>query len=197
MPPITLEQLAQICPSTPHARLELFVEPLNATFTEFEIDTTERQAAFLAQVAHESAGFKALRELASGDAYEPPSRLAAHLGNTEPGDGRRFKGRGLVQVTGRKNYGFCAVALELPLLEQPELLEEPLNACRSAGWFWTTGAGMNLGSAARAHGIPIGVNLNDIADAGDFEGITLAINGGLNGQDDRVAKHELALEAFA
>lgn len=180
---VTLEQLRAICPATPPSRLALFVDPLNDTFGEFAIDTLIRQAPFLAQVAHESGGFRYLRELASGQAYE----FAARLGNVEPGDGPRFKGRGLIQVTGRRNYANCAAALGLPLLEQPELLEEPLNAARSAGWFWTVGAGLNLGRAAYAHGIPDGVNLNDLADAHDFKGITLAVNGGLNGYEDRLA----------
>jgi hypothetical protein len=92
----------------PAVRLELFVEPLNAALSEFMIDTFDRQTAFLAQVAHESAGLRYLRELADGLAYEPPSHLATHLGNTQAGDGPRFKGRGLLQITGRKNYGLAA-----------------------------------------------------------------------------------------
>lgn len=190
---VTLEQLRAICPITPASRLAVFVDPLNDTFDEFSIDTMARQAAFLAQVAHESGGFRFVREIASGDAYEGAERL----GNTQPGDGRRFKGRGLIQVTGRRNYGNCAHALGLPLLEQPELLEEPLNAARSAGWFWTVGAGLNLGRAAKAYGVPVGVNLNDLADAGDFQGITLAVNGGMNGSDDRLAHFERAQGALA
>lgn len=195
---VTLEQLRAICPRTPPARLALFVEPLNDTFGEFAIDTMARQAAFLAQVAHESMGFQRLREIASGAAYDV-GRLAERLGNTpeDDGDGERYRGRGLMQITGRRNYGNCGKALGLPLLEQPELLEEPLNAARSAGWFWTVGAGLNLGRAAHAHGIPDGVDLNSLADNGDFQGITLAINGGLNGMDDRVAHFERAQGALA
>lgn len=190
---LSFERLAAMCPFTPRLKLEIFVEPLAATFGEFSIDTLARCSSFLAQVAHESGGFHYLRELASGEAYEGN----AHLGNTEPGDGPRFKGRGLIQITGRKNYALAAEALGLPLLEQPELLEEPLQACRSAGWFWTIGAGLNLSKRAIAHGVPIGCNLNDLADSGDFEGITLAINGGLNGQDDRVAYLRRAQGALA
>lgn len=190
---ITLEHLKAMCPGAPSGRLALFVDPLNDTFGEFSIDTEVRQAAFLAQILHESGAFKYLRELADGKAYE----FAKRLGNTEPGDGPRYKGRGLIQITGRRNYANCGEALALPLLEQPALLEEPLNATRSAGWFWTTGAGMNLGNAARLHGIPDGVNLNDLADAGDFLGITLAVNGGTNGIDDRRAYLERAEKAFA
>lgn len=180
---LTLDQLAALCPRTGRAHLDSFVAPLSEAMIEFAIDTLARSSAFLAQIAHESMGFRYLRELADGKAYEGKARL----GNTEPGDGPRYKGRGLIQITGRKNYGLAGRALDLPLLEKPELLEQVDNACRSAGWFWAVGAGLNLGPAAHAHGIPDGVNLNDLADAGDFEGITLAINGGRNGMDDRLA----------
>lgn len=194
---VTLEELVHVCPLTRRDRLELFVEPINATLSEFLIDTFDRQTQFLAQVATESMGFRHLKELADGSAYEPPSRLATRLGNSEPGDGPRFKGRGLMQITGRKNYGLCGQALELELLERPELLEEPSHACRSAGWFWTVGAGLNLGPVARAHGVPEGADLNDLADQGDFEGIMLAINGGRNGEKDRRQHLALALAALA
>lgn len=192
MTPITLEQLQEIMP---HAgeRAEIFLEPLNAAMAEFAIDTSRRQTYFLPQVAHESAELRYVIELASGEAYERNT----HLGNVHPGDGPRFKGRGLIQITGRKNYQLCAAALGLELLDHPELLEEPVNACRSAAWFWTEGAGLNLSHAARAHGVKENCNLNDLADVGDFEGITLAINGGLNGQPDRLAHLERAQEALA
>ena len=190
---LTIDQLRGICPLTPSSRLELFLEPLEATCAEFSIDTLARRSPFLAQLAHESVGFHYVREIASGAAYEGN----AHLGNTQPGDGPRFKGRGLIQITGRKNYGLAGDALGLPLLDNPDLLEEPVNACRSAGWFWTVGAGLNLSERAIAHGVPIGCDLNDLADAGDFEGITLAINGGLNGQDDRLAYFRRAQAALA
>lgn len=180
---VTLELLSELCPMTPRARLGLFVQPLSAAMAEFGIDTPARAAAFLAQIAHESDAFRYVREIASGHLYEGNM----HLGNTQPGDGPRFKGRGLVQITGRKNYGLVGEALRLPLLEHPELLETPAYACRSAAWFWAVGAGLNLSKRALAHGVAANVNLNELADRGDFEGITLAINGGLNGQDDRLA----------
>lgn len=172
---IQLDDLKAICPTTKTGRLALFLEPLIEAMAEFEISTTARQTAFLAQIAHESGGFNYVRELASGAAYEG----RADLGNTEPGDGIRYKGRGLVQITGRANYRSCGSALGLDLLSQPELLEQPVYACRSAAWFWST------------HG------LNELADKGEFERITRRINGGLNGQADRLAYLERAQAVYA
>jgi putative chitinase len=131
---------------------------------EHGITTSKRQAAFLAQIAHESGELRYVRELASGDAYE--GRL--DLGNTQTGDGQRFKGRGLLQVTGRANYQSVGEALGLDLIAYPGLLEMPANACRSAGLFWAR------------HG------LNELADADKFGAITKRINGGFNGIDERL-----------
>ncbi len=167
---ILLEDMQAICPQTKSGRLAIFVEPLNATMQEFSIDTPQRQAAFLAQIAHESGGFIYVRELASGDAYE--SR--GDLGNTQAGDGRRFRGRGLVQITGRANYTAVGDALGIDCVGSPELLEEPINAARSAGWFWNSR------------------KLSALADAGDFKAITKRINGGLNGYADRSTYWERA-----
>jgi putative chitinase len=189
---IELPDLRAIFPHASARRLEPFVEPLNECFGEFEINTAKRQAAFIAQVGHESGSFAFLSELASGDAYEG----RADLGNVEAGDGRRFKGRGLMQITGRKNYGTVGEALGLDLLAEPWLLGVPRNAVRSAGWFWINGAGLNLSKRAIRYGVPVGCNLNDIADAGDFKGITLAINGGLVGMDERLKYHAKALEVL-
>jgi putative chitinase len=188
---LTAPDLRAIFPRSLSA-LTPFVEPLKTTFDEFEINTGKRQAAFLAQVGHESGAFAYLKELASGEAYEGRT----DLGNTEPGDGVRFKGRGLMQITGRKNYGTVGDALNLDLLVRPELLEVPLHAVRSAGWFWVNGAGLNLSKRAIQYGVPVGCNLNLLADAGDFKGITLAINGGLRGFDDRLNYHAKALEVL-
>ena len=127
---------------------------------------------FLAQIGHESGQLRYRKELASGEAYEGRK----DLGNTKPGDGVRYKGRGLIQITGRNNYGLASLALGLPLLEKPELLEEDLNACRSAGWFWYKS------------------NLNALADMGKFETITRRINGGMNGYSDRYKLYQRAFE---
>lgn len=163
---ISRDQLAAILPLAGR-RLDAFVSPLNAAMREWFISTPERQAAFLAQVGHESGSLVYLRELASGAAYEG----RADLGNTRPGDGVRFKGRGPIQITGRDNYGACSLALfrDDRLLQFPEMLEDPAIGCRAAGWFW------------HAHG------LNDLADDGNFRRITKIINGGYTHYDERLA----------
>ena len=171
---ITLAQLQRVMPYA-HAAAARYVDPLNAAMTEFAINTTQRQAAFLAQIGHESGQFRYVRELASGAAYE-----GRHdLGNIEPGDGVRFKGRGLIQITGRLNYTGVMMDLDIDCIEHPELLETPVNACRTAGWFW------------QKHG------LNELADAGDFERITRRINGGTNGEADRLALYAVAQKELA
>lgn len=155
-------------------RAETFLEPMNAAMDEFEINTPARQAAFLAQIAHESGSLRYVKEIASGDAYEG----RGDLGNTQEGDGVRFKGRGLIQITGRANYAQCGAALGLDLLAEPELLETPENACRSAAWFWHSRG------------------LNELADAGEFRLITKRINGGYNGLSDRQAYYIKAKEVL-
>ena len=166
---MTLDQLKEIMPYA-GKRADTFLEPLNAAMDEFEINTPSRQAAFLAQIAHESGSLRYVKEIASGAAYEGRK----DLGNTQEGDGMRFKGRGLIQITGRANYAQCGAALDLPLLEQPELLEETENACRSAAWFWQTRG------------------LNELADDGELKLITKRINGGYNGLADRQAYYARA-----
>lgn len=182
MSAITLDQLRAIMP---HAgtRAEIFLAPLNQAMDEFGIDTPPRQAAFLAQVAHESGSLRYVREIASGEAYDT-GRLAERLGNTpeDDDDGRRYKGRGLLQITGTANYSACSAALfddSQHLLDHPELLELPATAARSAAWYWL------------AH------HLNDHADRRDFGRITRIINGGLNGYADRLAYYERAQKVLA
>jgi len=156
-------------------RATLFLAPLNAAMAEFGIDTPLRQAAFLAQAGHESGQLRHVRELASGAAYEG----RADLGNVIAGDGVRFKGRGLLQVTGRANYAACGAVLGLDLLAAPQLLEQAAAACRSAGWFWQSRG------------------LNRLADAGDQERVTRRINGGVNGLAERLALYQAARKVLA
>lgn len=163
---LTVAQLRTIAPYAQVSRLERFVPHLNATMTEFEINTPLRRAHFLAQLAHESGEFNYVEEIASGAAYEN----RADLGNTQPGDGVRFKGRGLIQITGRFNYRACGEALGVDLIQAPERLSSDVLACRSAGWFWDW------------------QQINRAADADDVEWVTYIINGGYNGFRDRVNK---------
>ena len=169
MSAVTLAQLLAIMPLA-RSRAAAFLAPLNAAMLEFDITTPARAASFLSQVGHESGQLLYVRELASGQAYE--SR--ADLGNTQRGDGVRFRGRGLLQVTGRTNYTACGKALGLDLLAKPELLEQAVNACRSAGWFWQTRG------------------LNALADLGDQVKVTKRINGGANGLTERLALFAVA-----
>ena len=172
---ITGDDLRAICRSKA-TTIDRFVRPLNAAMDEFGIsENVQRETAFLAQIAHESGGFRYARELASGEAYEG----RADLGNTEPGDGVRFKGRGLLQITGRNNYNRVGDALGVNLIDDPSQLEYPTLACRSAAWWW----------ADRG--------LNDLADRGDFLRITKRINGGTNGWADRLALFERAKAQLA
>lgn len=171
---MTLDQLLKIMPAA-RTRARLFLEPLTQAMAEFDINTPARRASFLSQVGHESGQLRYVRELASGKAYE----YRKDLGNTWPGDGMRYKGRGLLQITGRANYDACGKALGLDLLKHPELLEDPVNACRSAAWFWKTRG------------------LNELADAGDQVKVTRRINGGTNGLADRLALFEVAEEVLA
>lgn len=147
------------------ARSVTYAPLLTQAMAEFGIDTARRQAAFLAQICHESGSLRYTKELADGAAYNG----RADLGNTQPGDGPRFKGRGLIQITGRANYRQCGAALEVDLLAQPEWLEMPEGACRSAAWFWRSR------------------DLNQFADTDAFGTLTRRINGGYNGLDDRIS----------
>lgn len=178
MKPLTLEELRKICPHTPAGKLAVFVDPLNEAFDEFEINTHARRAAFLAQAAHESGGFRYMKELASGQAYEGRK----DLGNDQPGEGVTFKGRGIFQLTGDTNYQAAGTALYTDpewFRMNPALAEEPINACRIAGWFWKSNG------------------LNELADIGAFRAITKRINGGYNGIEDRIAFHDVAQKVLA
>ena len=177
MQSITLLQLKKMMPYAAQARVVLFVVPLNVAMQRWGIDTPARQAAFIAQIAHESGSLRYVREIADGAAYEGRK----DLGNTQPGDGRRYKGRGLIQITGRANYAECSRALygDDRLIATPKLLEQPEAACDSAAWFWWSRG------------------LNSLADTGAFRAITLAINGGYNGYEDRLAYFERAQAVLA
>ena len=173
-----------------------WLEPLKETFEKYNIDTTKRQAAFIGQCMHESAGFKTLNEnlnysakalMATWPSRFPneevaneyarqPEKIAnkvygGRMGNDveSSGEGWKYRGRGIKQLTGKENYERCGAGLGVDLVENPDLLLEPRYAALSAGWFWNK------------H------NLNDLADKGDIETMTKRINGGLLGLDARKA----------
>jgi len=157
-PLVTAAQLRTIMPRA-GARADTFAPILADVMLFRQINTPARAAAFLAQVGHESAQLLFVRELWGPTPAQQRYEGRADLGNTQPGDGKRFLGRGLIQITGRTNYAACGVALGLDLIAHPELLETPSNATASAAWFW------------------LQRNLNRFADRGDFLGLSIAING--------------------
>jgi len=189
---LTMEQLSK-CFSTDKAALEKYLEPLNKCFERFEINTAERISMFLAQVGHESAGLKTVKENlnysaerliqvfpkyfrnVSATSYaRNPEKIAnrvyaSRMGNgpEESGDGWKYRGRGAIQLTGKDNYSRFARDMGMTLEEVPAYLETPEGAIMSAGWFWDVN------------------NLNALADAEDITGSTRKINGGVNGLEDR------------
>ena len=181
--PITEQQLLQILPNA-RRQAGVFVPALNATMSKYAIITRLRMAAFIAQIGHESGQLLYVRELGSNQYLSKydTGTLAKRLGNTPEadGDGQKYRGRGLIQITGRANYAACSEALfsDARLLNTPELLETPVYAALSAGWFWQR------------------AGLNSLADKGDFLTITKRINGGTNGLADREALYERALKVL-
>ena len=202
----TQQQLAQIIPNNPH--VEHWYEALAAILPEYEINTPPRVAMFLAQCAHESGGFRALKEnlnyrwqslrkifpkyfpddaIAQRYASLPNKQeaianrvYANRMGNGDEasGDGWRFCGRGLIQLTGKQNYTFFAGSIETPLEEMPEYLATFEGAVQSACWFWEVN------------------NLNKWSDTGDVLTVTKKINGGTIGLEDRIKHYNHALHVL-
>jgi putative chitinase len=154
------------CTGAKFARADLFAPHITAAMAEFGIETHEQQARFLAQIGHESGGLRYTVELWGPTPAQARYEGRVDLGNVRPGDGYRFRGRGLIQTTGRANYARTGNALGIDLEADPDLLGEPELAARSAGCFWQ----------AR--------NLNAITD---FRLLTRKINGGYNGLAERQA----------
>ena len=177
--------------------------PLEEAFAKYDISTPVRQACFIGQCAHESANFKVLQEnlnySAEGlmktwpsrfptkeiaDQYaRQPAKIAGkvyngRLGNTSEEEAAKYLGRGLIQLTGKENYGHCGSGISADLLSDPTLLLEPRYAALSAGWFWNK------------------KGLNALADVQDYDTMTKRINGGLIGLDDRKAKIAKALSVL-
>ncbi|GFM68557.1 glycoside hydrolase [Pseudomonas cichorii] len=180
--PITQQQLQQILPNA-GSKAGVFISALNAAMTRYSILTRLQVSAFIAQIGHESGQLRYVRELGSDDYLKryDTGQLALRLGNTpeDDDDGQFYRGRGLIQVTGRANYVACGEALGLDLLNRPELLEQPEHAAMSAAWFWDR------------------ARLNALADKGDFLLITRRINGGTNGLADREALYQRALKVLS
>ena len=173
-PPVTFEQIMQIAPEASPSRVRQLVPYLNQAMTQFGINTRLRQAHFLAQMAHESDRFNALEEYASGEDYEGRS----DFGNTQPGDGVRYKGRGLLQIAGRINYAAVGKGLGVDLISNPKRLADPDLASLSAGWVWSVN------------------QLNGAADNDDVTTVTRVIIGGYNGLDDRIQLLQAAKKVF-
>jgi putative chitinase len=181
-----------------------WLEPLQETFEKYQINTPKRQACFIGQCMHESGGFKFLKEslnysakalmatwpsrfpdMDMAEKYErQPEKIAnkvysGRMGNTEDGDGAKYIGRGLIQLTGKDNYRAFGEAIGEDLVSNPQLVEQPRYAALSAGWFWNKRG------------------LNALADAMDVTTMTVRINGGRIGIDDRIAKINKALDILA
>jgi putative chitinase len=177
--------------------------PLNQVFVKYDINTPKRQAAFIGQCAVESANFTRLQENLNYSAQrltqvwpsrfpnismaEPyannPEKLAnfvyaGRMGNLQDGDGWKFHGRGLIQLTGRENYANCGSGIGVDLIDNPDLLLTPKYAVLSAGWFFNK------------------KGLNALADTQEYGAMTRRINGGLTGLDERIAKITKALQVL-
>lgn len=199
----TLHQLKEIIPGNPNT--EAWYEALVQILPEYEIDTPERIAAFLAQCVHESGGFKAIKENLNYKAaslrkvfpkYFPTDELAAQYahnqeaianrvygnrmgnGDEDSGDGYTYCGRGLIQLTGHDNYRAFADSLSMTMPETVEFLQTFEGCVQSACWFWESNG------------------LNDLADKGDIKGMTKRINGGYIGLEDRIKHYEHALHVI-
>jgi len=200
---VTLDLLTHMCPRTKASILEGYLEPLNTVAEYYEMNVNPaRLAGFLAQTAHESGGYTAIKEnlnysakglMATFKKYFPtedianqyakkPERIANRVyanrmknGDEASGDGYRFCGRGLIQLTGRANYTKFANDLGMSLEDTVAYLETPNGAVASAGWFWDNN------------------NLNQYCDSGDFVTLTKRINGGTIGLEDRKHHFEVAM----
>ena len=173
---ITSEQLLQVTGTNQvKKRIEAFTPGVNATFEKYNINSPLRITHFLAQIMHESGGFKWLRELwgptDQQKKYDPPFRLAKTLGNINRGDGFKYRGRGLIQLTGKHNYtkftNEIGPEFDVNFVSQPDLVESAPYAVLVAGWYWNSR------------------NINEVADQDNLREVTRRINGGFNGLEDR------------
>jgi len=173
-PAVTPDELARIVPGIPAEKIGQYIAPLNEAMAHNGIDTPVRQAAFIAQLAVESDSFRTFEEYASGRAYEG----RADLGNTEPGDGVRYKGRGAIQITGRHNYEKLSEHTGVDFVAHPEWLAAPENAFTTAAWYWTSR------------------NLNHVADTAGIVRVSELVNGGHHALSRRIADFERGLDVL-
>lgn len=168
---LKLDELKKVISTTPTLTIQKFIGPLNEYMPKYGINTLLRVRHFLAQIIHESGAFFYVEEIASGKYYEGRK----DLGNIHPGDGVKFKGRGLIQITGRANYSRLSTDMfnDQRLIDYPEILKQPACAVESACWFWKL------------------KGLNQIADRDDILTITKKINGWTNGLQDRKMYYQL------
>ncbi len=164
------DAIRAVAPNLSVSQAAEVADVLGPAFMKYGIDTPKRAAAAVAQFAHESAGFRTTTEFASGADYEGRK----DLGNIHPGDGKRFKGRGYIQITGRNNYAAVSDAFGVDFLAQPVKLASPRYAALASAWWWK-----NAGC-------------NQLADKGDFVALTRRINGGTTGLANRQAYHARA-----
>jgi putative chitinase len=185
---LTADQLKAMVPAIKQGAIDAYLPHLNAFLPKYDINSPPRIGGFVAQVAHESANFSAVREYASGKEYEG----RADLGNTSEGDGVRFKGRGLIQITGKGNYKWCSRDLfgDDRLLTTPDLLTTPQYAVQSACWFWKVAKPMNAicdHSEDWTHEWG-----NPVKGFTKIMWMTLLVNGGQNGLAERMANYDRA-----
>ena len=171
---MTKQELKRIAPYARGSNIDVYTPLLNKYMGQYGINTQARKAAFLATILHESGSLNYTEEIASGVAYEGRK----NLGNSEAGDGKKFKGRGLIQLTGRYNYTVASLATGIDFIKNPELLSEPENATKISCWWWHS------------------KGLNELADRGDFRRITRIVNGGFRGWTDRLNFYNRAKEVL-
>ena len=171
---ISAVQLIFIAPTITVNTANIWIDALNQGMDQGQINTCLRISAFLSQILVESGCFKWVREIWGPTDAQKKYEGRIDLGNTQPGDGFKYRGRGLIQITGRKNYTACAAALGIDCVSYPELLEQPQYAVASAVWYWNAN------------------NINFIADTDNIEAVTKAVNGGLNGFPQRSQYYNLA-----
>ena len=171
---INAKQLAIIAIFAKESLVTTYAPLLSKYMCEYEINNLYRKSAFLATIIHESGSFNYTKEIASGMAYEGRK----NLGNIYSGDGVRYKGRGLIQITGRTNYQLVSDAFGVDFIANPELLEQPEWATAVSAFWW-----QNAG-------------LNEIADTKDFRRVTRRVNGGYNGMSDRQKWYDRALKVL-